>query len=107
MESKTVKYFDWFDIRTEICKEMGIDEELFRDYHKIVGGEYKDLWHAWLKYFESDISNGDIRQNDVGESMESKLDWVKSDGKDWLEPFVIAVYKVWDDNEIEWVQYAW
>ena len=86
---------------------MGIDEELFRDYHKIVGGEYKDLWHAWLKYFESDISNGDIRQNDVGESMESKLDWVKSDGKDWLEPFVIAVYKVWDDNEIEWVQYAW
>jgi len=39
--------------------------------------------------------------------MESKLDWVKSDGKDWLEPFVIAVYKVWDDNEIEWVQYAW
>ncbi len=94
-------------ISEQRCKEMGIDEELFRDYHKIVGGEYKDLWHAWLKYFESDISNGDIRQNDVGESMESKLDWVKSDGKDWLEPFVIAVYKVWDDNEIEWVQYAW
>lgn len=25
---------------------MGIDEKYFRDYHKIVGGEYLDLWHA-------------------------------------------------------------
>ena len=34
MKTKTIKYFDWFDIKTEICKEMGI-----RDYHKIIGGE--------------------------------------------------------------------
>ena len=107
MKSKKIKYFDWFDIKKEICKEMKIDEENFRDYHKVIGGEYKDLWHEWLEYFESEITNGDIRSNDMGENTESKIEWIKSDGKDWLEPFLLAVYKVWDNNNIEYVQYSW
>jgi hypothetical protein len=51
--------------------------------------------------------NDHITSNDLGEHMESKLSWVKGDGKDWLEPFVTAVYKVWDDYEIENVRYRW
>ncbi len=107
MEKHTVEFFDWVDIRKEICREMGIEEQYFRDYHKLIGGEYKDLWHEWLKYFESEVINGPIVSNDLGESMESKLSWVKEGGKDWLEPFLHAVYKVWDDNEIEYVRYIW
>ena len=44
MESKEIKFFEWKDIQSEICKEMNIDEQYFRDYHKIIGGDYKDLW---------------------------------------------------------------
>lgn len=107
MESKTVTYFDWRDIQKAICVEMNIDEKYFRDYHKIIGGEYKDLWHAWLNYFDDAVANGVIKYNDLGERLECKLEWVKSDGKEWLEPFVRAVYKVWDNNDIKYVNYSW
>ena len=75
MKAQTVEYFDWFDIEKEICKEMGIEEQYFRDYHKLVGGEYKDLWHFWLEYFDSVPNNDTIVFNDLGETMESKIDW--------------------------------
>ena len=110
MEKHKIEFFDWLGpkgIQKEICKEMGLDEKYFRDYHRVVGGEYKDLWHEWLEYFESEVTNDHIISNDLGEHMESKLAWVKEDGKDWLQPFVEAVYKVWDDNEIEYVRYTW
>ena len=60
MVKHTVEYFDWFDIQKEICKEMGIEEQYFRDYHKLIGGEYKDLWHEWLHYFQ--IRDVQLRQ---------------------------------------------
>ncbi len=105
--SETIRVFNWFDIQKEICKEMNIDHEYFRDYHKLIGGKYKDLWHEWMKYFQSGIQNDVILKNDMDESMESKLNWTKGDGKDWLEPFILAVYKVWDKYEIEYVKYSW
>ena len=109
MEKHTIEFFDWFDIQKEICKEMGIEEQYFRDYHKVVGGEYKDLWHEWLKYFQSDVINDTIVENNsiYWENLQSKLSWVKDDGKDWLEPFVRAVYNVFDDNKIGYVRYTW
>jgi hypothetical protein len=106
MESKEIKFFEWKDIQSEICKEMNIDEQYFRDYHKLIGGDYKDLWHEWMNYFD-EVTKDTIVRNDLSECMESKLEWVKEDGKDWLESFVKAVYKVWDDNEIEYVRYFW
>lgn len=106
MISKEIKYFDWIDIQKEICKEMNLDEKYFRDYHKVIGGEYKDLWHEWMNYFD-EVTKDSIVRIDLGECIESKLEWVIEDGKDWLEPFVNAVYKVWDDNGIEYVRYFW
>lgn len=106
MESKTIQYYDWRDIQKQICIEMNIDEQYFRDYHKVIGGEYKDLWHEWLRYF-SDVENDTIKNVIVDELIESKIEWVKSDGKEWLEPFVIAVYKIWDDYNIQYVKYCW
>lgn len=107
MELHTVEYFDWFDIQKEICKEMGIEEEHFRDYHKVIGGDYKDLWHEWLEYFDSVPNNDTIVFNDLGEDLEHKLQWVGIKNDSWLEPFVRAVYAVWDKYEIEYIKYSW
>jgi hypothetical protein len=106
MESKIVEYFDWDDIEKAICAEMGIAKDDFRDYHRVIGGDYKDLWHEWLAHFD-DVTNDTIKRNDLGENIESKLEWVTRDGKEWLEPFVRAVYEVWDNYMIEFVRYSW
>ena len=107
MKELKLEFFDWFDIQKEICKEMGIEEQYFRDYHKLVGGEYKDLWHIWLEYFESEVMNGHIVYNNCDEMMESKIDWITEEGDEWAVPFVEAVYKVWDKFEIEHIRYRW
>lgn len=106
MKNKTIKYFHWDDIQKEICKEMNIEEKYFRSYHKIIGDDYKDLWHIWLHYFDT-VTNDTIVLNELDECIESKLEWIKEDGKEWAEPFVKAIYKIWDDNEIEYVKYSW
>ena len=106
MKKIEIVCYTWNDIQSEICKEMGIDEKYFRDYHMVIGGEYKDLWHEWIRYF-SDVSNDSIVSCEMGEIIESKIEWVTSDGKDWLIPFVEAVYKVWDKYKISYVIYSW
>lgn len=107
LTSKNVEYFEWRDIKSQICKEMAIDEKYFRDYHKVIGGSYKDLWHVWLEYF-NEVHNGAIVLSDLGERMDIKIKWIcQTDNKPWAEPFIKAVYKVWDDNDIEYVKYSW
>jgi hypothetical protein len=107
MTEHKLKFFDWFDIQKEICKEMDIEEKYFRDYHKVVGGEYKDLWYIWLEYFQPDVTNDTIVYNDCDERMYIKLEWIEEEGDGWAKPFVEAVYKVWDKYEIENVRYRW
>ena len=107
MESEQIEYFNWDDIQIEICKVMGINNDDFRDYHKVIGGEYKDLWHEWMKYFQSEFDNGSIVPNDLGEAKWSKIEWIKNDNKEWLIPFIDAVYEVWDKYNIENVKYSW
>jgi hypothetical protein len=107
MEKHTVEFFDWLDIQKEICKEMGIEEQYFRDYHKLVGGEYKDCWHIWLEYFQSNVTNDTIVRNDCDERMDVKLEWIAEEGDEWAEPFVEAVYRVWDKFGIEYIRYRW
>lgn len=107
MEFETIKVYKWRDIEKEICKEMGIEHKYFRDYHKVIGGEYKDLWHEWMRYFQSDIMNGHINQFELGEMIEYKLEWVKEDDKEWLSDFVKVVYKIFDEMGIEYIEYSW
>lgn len=106
MKKREISYYNWSDIQTEICKEMGIGEEYFRNYHKLVGGKYKDLWHEWIRYFDDEVNNGVIVSCEI-EEKEDKIEWVKSDGKDWLIPFVEAAYRVWDKYDIKYVKYFW
>jgi hypothetical protein len=106
MKETIIAYYEWFDIQTEICKEMGIDEKYFRDYHKLIGGEYKDLWHIWLEYFD-EVGNDTIVSNDLGDSLESKLEYLLEEVGEWVREFVEAVYRVWDKYEIEYIKYSW
>jgi hypothetical protein len=107
MNKQTLEYFEWTDIRLEICKEMGIDEKYFRYYHNLIGGEYKDLWHIWLDYFQSDVYNDTIVANDCDERIEVKIEWLTEADKQWALPFVEAVYKVWERFGIEYIRYSW
>lgn len=107
MECKVLEYYEWTDIKDKICEEMGIEEKYFRDYHKLIGGEYKDLWHEWLNYFDSEVRNDTIVRNDLGEIKESKIEWVTEDNKEWLIPFIDAIYVVWDKYGIENIKYSW
>lgn len=59
MKPKALEYFDWADdIRPEICRLIGIDQSYFAKYHEIVGGEYKNLWHAYLWFIDQRCSDG-------------------------------------------------
>jgi hypothetical protein len=107
MKRTIITYYEWLDIQSEICKEMGIGEEYFRDYHKIAGGHYKDLWHIWLHHFDVEVRNDTIVSNDLGDSLESKLEYLIKEEGEWVRPFVQAVYQVWDKYEIEYVRYFW
>jgi hypothetical protein len=59
--AKMVPVYDWGDIEKELCVLIGIDPKFFRNYHEVVGGEYKDFWHVALDTFVPDnMSNGTI-----------------------------------------------
>lgn len=51
LTSETIQVYNWFDLEKELCLIMNIPHDKFRDYDKIVGGEYKDLWHVALDTF--------------------------------------------------------
>lgn len=58
IEAKTLTYYQFDDVQKYICVELGIEMNQFRDYHKVVGGKYKDFWHVWLDLHYGEITNG-------------------------------------------------
>lgn len=57
MELQTLEYYDWDDVETFLCEAMNFDPKFFRDYHDVVGGDYKDFWHVWLSIHYDSINN--------------------------------------------------
>ena len=120
--SKTITVYNWFNIRKEICDVMGIEEKHFRDYHKVVGGEYKDLWKVSLEMIIPDqMSNGTIvkiyhEEDDIPFVFNPDEDWgwnkfIKEKG-DWVIPFIDAYNKVMsglvkDDYGVVYVEFCW
>ena len=85
--SKTVTIYDWRDIRRELCRIMGIAEDKFRDYHEIVGGEYKDFWHVCMDTIVPDhMANGTIVV-----MWSTDADWYEGD-QEWKN----TVLKAWN-----------
>lgn len=47
---ETIKVYNWFDLQKRLCEIMEIEEKYFRNYHDLIGGDYKDFWHVALDY---------------------------------------------------------
>jgi hypothetical protein len=111
MNPLQIKVYDFFDIQKEICNLMNIKKEDFRDYHRVVGGEYKDLWHEWQNYIDSEFRNDTIRKTFMDNTLESYIGWIENDNKPWLRDFIIALDSIFttygDDNHSIYIQYSW
>jgi hypothetical protein len=57
LEKQTLSYYDWDDIQQFLSEKMNIDISNFRNYHKVVDGNYKDFWHVWMDIVYQDVNN--------------------------------------------------
>lgn len=95
IKGEIVTVYNWFDIQNEICDVMGIPRDKFRDYHLLVGGGYKDLWHTAIKSVVPDnMSNGTIVR--VWPIDDIKWLCLKS-GEEWAKPFFEAYNAVMEE----------
>lgn len=98
MKKHTQEYYNWTDVQTEICKRLNIEEGFFRNYHKVIGGSYKDIWHVWLTYIDHRLYNGEVTSVDVispeGDIPESLL-------KEYGE-WIIPIVKIFEEVIIEY-----
>lgn len=111
MNPLQIKVYDFFDIQREICKLMNIKNEEFRDYHRVVGGEYKDLWHEWIRYIDPELRNNTIRSVYFQDTLERYIDKVIADDKSWLCQYIKVIDNIFsiygDDNRCIYIQYSW
>lgn len=107
IKGETVTVYNWCDIQNQICDVMGISRDKFRDYHEIVGGDYKDLWHVALNSVVPDnMSNGVV----VTMWPLDDIEWVvKRIQEEWARPFFEAyntVMQELNDNGVL-VSFSW
>lgn len=105
---QTGKYYDWDDVEKFLCDSMGIPHDKFRNYHKIVGGSYKDFWHVWLSIVNNDVINGkqsdvwfDMLYDDEEAMVEEYGEWVRI-----LFPAIEKLHYEVDDDSIT-ILYNW
>jgi len=88
------KIYNWFDIQAAICEKMGINENQFRSYHQVVGGNYKDLWHVALAtIIPPNMANDTVvTMWPIGDQMEDDGYWLE--GRPWARPMFEAYDEV-------------
>lgn len=96
MQSYELKYYEWNDIKETLCEYMDIDPKYFRDYHKLVGGDYKDFWHVWLSLVNDDVQNDSykVHYRDMITEEESYI--IEKYG-DWISVFISAIKRLLDE----------
>lgn len=105
MKKHILEYYEYQDIINLMCEFMDFPPSEFRNYHRIIGGGYKDLWHIWVDVFH--VENDSYQY----ESFEDLLEY--EDGiiiryGEWAEPFFRALEHVRDTigDEIT-IHYSW
>lgn len=108
IKGETVTVYNWFDIEVELCRRMGIEPDQFRDYHTVVGGDYRDLWHVALESVVPDnMTNGTIMTMYPLDDIE----WCVEKAGDWTRPFFEAYNALLDELDPDFhgieVRFSW
>jgi hypothetical protein len=108
IKSKTLIYYDFSDIEKFICQELGIEQKFFRDYHKVIGGSYKDFWHVWLSLHYDDIENGSY-ENLWFDMVYDRLSELKERYGDWIVVLEPVLKKLEQEAEEDYIiiHYWW
>lgn len=84
LEKNTLEFYYFSDIQKFICDELKIKEEYFRDYHKVVGGKYKDFWYVWCTLVRDRVPmncciqvNFEFELLDMDFAIEEYGEWIK------------------------------
>jgi hypothetical protein len=110
IQYKTLRYYEWEDVEKFLCDEIGINQNKFRDYHTVIGGKYKDLWHVWLSITYDSIRNDSYEPAFFDMLLEALKDEViiKEYG-DWISVLKAPIEKlqatVGDDHIM--IHYCW
>ncbi len=55
LKENTLTYYDWDGVEEFLSNAMGFDKKYFRNYHEVVGGDYKDFDEYCKKLLKSDF----------------------------------------------------
>lgn len=87
----TIEYYEYNDIKKELCDYMWITTSQFRSYHEVVGGDYKDLWHVRIEYFT--VANDTYQLFWIDPSYPADIIKELSEEDKWQYDFWIALEK--------------
>lgn len=115
IKKHSMDYYDWNDVRKELCRIMNIKETQFRNYGSVThpydkNPPYQDCWHVWLAVWGSGVKNDSYVNtyfHGLSESDQLELD----PGYEWATPFVDAVRQFAEGNNLVddsiLIHYSW
>lgn len=93
IKKQVLEYYDWDDVLRFICVELDIFNDQFYEFHRVVGGDYKDLWCVWTTIHYGDLKNDrytELYLHDIDHLMTRIVkeygDWVE-----YLRPILIKL----------------
>ena len=106
MTPNTLEYYNWDQIEQFICESLGIESSQFCDYHKVIGGEYKDLWRVW-KTINQDTINNDAYVTMYLDDIDNLMEQIAKYGE-WVECLRPVLVKLRDEiGEYPTIYYSW
>lgn len=104
IEQYTLQYYLWDDIEQFFCDQLKIKPSQFRDYHEVIGGEHKDLWHVW-----STLNCSDIRNDSYITHWEAVLNWDQAEEEygEWVKSLAPIITQLFESQPKIIVFYSW
>jgi len=121
IKKRTLEYYEWDDIEKFLCKELGIPEDGFRDFHLYYGkfrgcsrdeywsktrsdSSYMDFWNFWTDEVVGEIYNGMYHCIFLEDHFFKRL---KEDCLDWQKQIIGPLKKLKEKLGEEIVIYYW
>jgi hypothetical protein len=102
---KQLLVYNWEEIETLLCQEMQIDPKYFRDYHELVGGEYKDFWLVALRWLVPEhVANGTVvTMYSIPENHEREQLWEQL----LFDAYIKVMQKIDPEDKGVSVEFSW